>query len=512
MVNVTLHAVGSKFRLKNELGGFLRQMGPRKLSKDRAEYRKAVLAGEEPFDYPNDPTSPAASSAAQASVDNYITQQQNAIATSQGKIETAQNTIAEQNAIIEAANTTIAQQQAIIDNPDSTEEEKAAAQAEIDTQNTAITAAKKKIATNEKTITTETNKIATAESNIKNAADKAPAATITEVSETLVLDNSSKKGWKIEADFTKNEVTTVEANEAVEGGITIKNTGENPANLVINVGNSDVTLSTNSEWNEVTVESVANDTLTVATFTHIKKLILKSGHVKVNNAFISDCIDEVEIKGGVIEANKEIVATKVGDLGGSPRVVKIESNLSTTYYATGILTSGHYVYENNARVDFTKTGSSTAAGFLFRGSKLLVEFKGPGEWHSANNPCIWLSDFDGVIKIHDGKFFNDANSNECIYAEKGFIEIYGGEFHNIKVEGQKDFLLNCFDANYQSGKAGIKVYGGKFYGFDPAHNAAESSEMTTNFVAEGYESVYNEEGGYYEVLPVNEESASDNLI
>lgn len=502
MVNVTLHEVGSKFRLKNELGGFLRQMGPRKLSKDRAEYRKAVLAGEEPFDYPNDPTSPAASDAVQASVDNYIAQQQNAIATSQGKIETAQNTIAEQNAIIEAANTVIAEQQAIIDNPESTEEEKAAAQAEIDTQTAAITAAEKKIATNEKTITTETGKIATAESNIENAADKAPAATITEVPETLVLDNSPKKGWKIEADFTENEVTTIEANEAVEGGITIKNTGEEAANLVINVGNSDVTLSTNSEWNEVTVESVADNTLTVATFTHIKKLIVKKGRVWVNNALIEDCIDEVVLTGGSVEANPEINASKVGDLYSKPAKVNINSNLSANKnITTGILTSGHYIYTNNAKVQTNGTGSG-ASGYLIRGSKLLMDFYGSGEWRSMSNPTIWLSDFDGKVRIYDGKFFNDGNHAECIYAEKGFVEIYGGEFHNTDT-GEKNFLLNCLDANYQAKTAGITVYGGKFYGFDPAHNGAESSDDSTNFVAEGYESIYNEEGDYYEVKPVN---------
>lgn len=503
--------IGEKYRIQTEKGGFLRQMGPRKLSKDRAEYRIAVLNGEEPYDYPNDETSPETSAANQATVDNYVAEQEGKIATAQGKIDAANDTIREQQGIInsypsvEELDATIAAQQAIIDDPEASEEAKAAAEtakAEAEAAKTAIAAAQKKINTANSTITTQTKNIATYQSNIENAADKAPATSITEVPETLVLDNTPKKGYKIEADFTANEVTTIEANEKVEGGISIKNTGDEPANLIIDVGNSDVTLATNSEWDTVTVKSVADDTLTVATYTHIKKLVVEKGRVWVNNALVEDCIDEVVVEGGKVEANPVINATKVSDLGGKPSVVKINSNLSTTNYTVGVLTSGHYIYENNARVDFTRTGS-TSAGFLLRGSKLLAEFKGPGEWHSANNPCIWLSDFDGVIKIHDGKFFNDANSLECIYAEKGFIEIYGGEFHNVKVEGEKDFLLNCKDANYQAGKAGIKVYGGKFYGFDPAANAAESSEMTTNFVAEGYESIFNEEGGYYEVKPIN---------
>lgn len=487
-VKTTLKQVGQKYRLISELGGVLRQMGPRKLSKDRAELRQALLAGEEPFDYPNDPTSPAASDAAQASVDNYVAEQEGKIATAQGKIDAA-------NADIEAQNAIIAEQQAILDNPESTEEEKAAAQ-------TAITAAEKKITSDEKTITTQTNNIATYESNIENAADKAPAASITEVPETLVLDNTPKKGYKIEADFTANEVTTIEANEKVEGGISIKNTSEEPANLIINVGNSDVTLYANTQWNEVTVESVANDTLTVATSAHIKKLIVKKGRVWVNNALVEDCIDEVVVEGGKVEANPEIAATKVGDLYSKPSVVNINTNLTANKnITTGILTSGHYVYNNNAKVQTNGTGSG-ASGYMIRGSKLLMDFYGSGEWRSLSNPTIWLSDFDGKVRIYDGKFFNDGNHAECIYAEKGFIEIYGGEFHNTETS-EKNFLLNCLDANYKAGTANITVYGGKFYGFDPAHNAAESEEMTTNFVAEGYESIYNEEGGYYEVLPVN---------
>lgn len=507
-MNVSLKQVGAKFRLINSAtGGTLHQMGPRKLSKDRAEYRQALLNGEEPYDYTNDPTSEETTEARQAAVNNYIEQQQNSIATAQGKIDTANATIEEQNAIIASAQEIIEVQEAIINNPESTEEEKEAAQAEIDTQNAAITAAQKKINTANSTITTQTKNIATYENNIEHAEEKAPATSITEVPETLTLDNSSPKGYKIEADFTANEVTTIEANEEVKGGISIKNTGSEPANLIIDVGNSNVTLSTNSEWNEVTVKSVANNTLTVATYTHIKKLIVKRGRVWVNNALVEDCIDEVVIEGGKVEANPEVNATKAGDFYNKPAVVNINSNFSTTNIVTGVLTSGHYIYNNNAKVNFTRTGSNSA-GFMLRGSKLLAEFKGEGEWHSANNPCIWLSDFDGLIKIYDGKFFNDANHSECIYAEKGFIEIYGGEFHNVD-DGSKNFLLNCLDANYQSGKANITVYGGKFYGFDPAHNGAESGDDSTNFVAEGYESIFHEDEGYYEVVPVDAEDPQD---
>lgn len=506
-MNLSLKQVGEKYRLKiNETGGYLRQMGPRKLSKDRAEYRLAVLMGEEPYDYTNDPTSEETTAAVEAAIETYVASQQKTInsqsaiiATEEGKIETEQANIQAANDTYTA---TVADLDAQLEAGTITQEEYDEAVADAaGVRDAAVAASESKIATSEGKIRTAEGKIATAKDNIAHAADKASAAVINEVPEVLTLDNSSKKGYKIEADFTANEVTTVEANEEVEGGITIKNTGAEPANLIIDVGNSNVTLSTNSEWNEVTVKSVANNTLTVATYTHINKLILKRGRVWVNNAFVEDCIDEVVVEGGKVEANPAVDLSKASDFYNKPAVVNINSNFSTTNVVTGILTSGHYVYENNARIDFTRTGS-TSAGFLLRGSKLLAEFKGAGEWHSANNPCIWLSDFDGVVKIYDGKYFNDANYSECIYAEKGFIEIYGGEFHNVPVEGEKNFLINCKDEQYTAGKAGITVYGGKFYGFDPAHNDTNPGGET-NYVAEGYESVYHEEGDYYEVVPVD---------
>lgn len=135
-----------------------------------------------------------------------------------------------------------------------------------------------------------------------------------------------------------------------------------------------------------------------------------------------------------------------------------------------------------------------------RGAVVNVDIKGDGEIHYDSNPTIWLSDKESKITIHDGKFYA-GNSNECIYSENGIIEILGGEFHNIPAEGQKNFLLNCKDANYQAGTANIIVKGGKFYGFDPAANAAESSDMSTNFVADGYKSVNM--GEYYEVVKID---------
>lgn len=480
--------IGEKYRIQTEKGGFLRQMGPRKLSKDRAEYRLALLNGEEPYDYVNDPTSPETSAANQATIDNYIASQ----SANRAKYEASSSA---SQAVYNSCSQSLAELDELY-HADPPQIDQATYEASSSVLLTSMSKA-------ETTMSRCAASMSKCDTNIENAANNAPATTITEVPATLVLDNTPKKGYDIKADFTVNENTVIEANEKVEGGVKLTNTGEQPGNVTINVGNSDVTLAANSNWNEVYVKSVADGTLTVATSAHINKLIVEKGRIWVNNALVSDCIDEVEIKGGKVEANPEIVASKASEFYSKPSVVKINNNLTFKSISSGILTSGHYVIENNAKIEFTSTSSTAAGGFMYRGLDLTIDMKGDGEYRSLTNPLFWLSDARAVVNIYGGKFFQGGNSNECIYAENGIINIYGGEFHNVKEEGKKDFLLNCLDKNYAAGTAKINVYGGKFYGFDPAANAAESADMTTNFVAEGYESIFNEEGGYYEVKPIN---------
>lgn len=81
----------------------------------------------------------------------------------------------------------------------------------------------------------------------------------------------------------------------------------------------------------------------------------------------------------------------------------------------------------------------------------------------------------------------------------GTINISGGIFKN----NGSPYLLNCYDANYRSGKAKIVVTGGKFYDFDPGNNTAEGPN--TSFLAEGYTSVAStvvEEGVEHTVYTV----------
>lgn len=485
--------IGEKYRiLISDKGEVLRQMGPRKLSKDRAEYRIALLNGVKPFDYTNDDVSPVVAEAlesVQNAINGYIASQEAKIEQVKSSIQTFREQIIAEQANVKA-------QQAIINDPNSSPREVQVAKDVMQASLNAIEARKKNIVTLQ-------NLIKTCQNNINNApVNQAPKAVVKNVSSgRLVFDNTAKKGYDVVADFSVNETTVIEANEFVEGGIGLNNTSENPANLVINVGNSDVYLDDNTKWDEVTVKSAGN--LTVRTTVHINKLILKRGEVLVNNALVEDCVDEIVVEGGTANPNPEVEAQEAIDFIKMPAIVNINSALTFEKIAPPFSSKsvGHYIYVNNAEVNCTASGSSNDDyGFKFEGSGAKVDFKGEGTWTSATNPTIWLSDATGEVNIYSGKFFQTNNSDEVIYAKFGTINIYGGEFHNTPVEGQKNFLLNCYDQSYKDGSAKIVVYGGKFYGFNPAANGAESEDMSTNFVAEGYKSVYNEEEGYYEVV------------
>lgn len=299
----------------------------------------------------------------------------------------------------------------------------------------------------------------------------------------------------VKSDFSTNEDTLIESNGDINK-VTITNSGEE-ANVTIDLPSTSATL--NGKYDTVTVKAVSNNTLTVSTNTKIKKLIVNKGTVVINNAYISDNVEEYEVKHGTVKANDVFEAkanATASQFVSKPRIVKVMNDLKIGNLGFGIGANGHYIYDLNGHsVEITREGFG---GILVRGGVVTVDFIGKGEFiQNGNTPTVWNSDKESVVNIYDGIFIAKDHI-ECIYAENGIINIYGGEFHNNAPEGQKNFLLNCKDANYKAGTANIVVYGGKFYGFNPAANAAESVTMTTNFVAEGYHAV--EKDGYFEVI------------
>ena len=118
---------------------------------------------------------------------------------------------------------------------------------------------------------------------------------------------------------------------------------------------------------------------------------------------------------------------------------------------------------------------------------------------AANKYSIAVWAYGGDVVINGGNYTNAGEGSDLILADKGsVVTINGGVFQACeKQEGvdgtnQPYSALNCKD---NSGSTFI-VYGGTYFGFDPANNTSEG--VGTNFVADGYKSVQN--GDWYTVM------------
>lgn len=140
--------------------------------------------------------------------------------------------------------------------------------------------------------------------------------------------------------------------------------------------------------------------------------------------------------------------------------------------------------------EIVEGASDSYAFWVKEGADLTIEGDGEVVAQAADySMAVWAN--GGKVAIKGGKFYNNGDNSDLIYASNGSqVEIFGGEFHaneNKGAAGTKNRFpaLNIKDKDRAN--SSIKVYGGKFYGFDPANNVSEGPN--TNFVAPGYKSV-----------------------
>lgn len=149
--------------------------------------------------------------------------------------------------------------------------------------------------------------------------------------------------------------------------------------------------------------------------------------------------------------------------------------------------------------------SDSYAFWVKEGGKLTIEGDGEVVARDADySMAVWAQ--GGTVEIKGGKFYNGGDGCDLIYASKGGkVYIYDGEFHATENTGAEPATGNKYSAlnikNSDRANSDIIVYGGKFYGFDPANNDSEpnpSEEWLAShpngFVAEGCESVEIEPG------------------
>lgn len=276
--------------------------------------------------------------------------------------------------------------------------------------------------------------------------------------------------------------------------LTISNASDTAVleSLVLTAPRATVTL--NGKWGDVEA-SVSSHTLYLSANCHVQKLTVKEGNVIVYSCFPEQNYDELDLaEGCTIGAYTKFVPTEGTNLTSNPGIYEITEDCApTNSIVFGAFASGNYKFINNAHV----VGGNSNAICLTR-TAVNAYFEGDGVWENPKGYGIWKAYATGDLKIYGGTFIAQTHA---VYAEKGVIEIYGGEF-KLSTEDKK-YLLNCKDDAYLAGTANIKVFGGKFYGFDPAHSMSEPGGEVS-FVAEGYESV-EIEPDVFEVKEVNKD-------
>lgn len=326
------------------------------------------------------------------------------------------------------------------------------------------------------------------EINVSNASIK-----VNGLVNKININENNKKAISINGKL--NEDT--EINSESDKNITLSNSNDaDLTNLTLAAPNATVTL--NGSYNTVS-SNVSDNTLIINSGAHIKKLVVQKGNVIVKDRDIDNRIDEVINETEYTVTSYITKATTMSEINSGMQIggiTKVENNIDAkgSGVAFGILASGNVELDLNGK---TIKGGRTNTGLMFIRGTSNINIVGEGTLENNNETYgIWVSSANATVNIYSGNYIANVH---CLYAENGTINIYGGTF-KLNDEN-KTFLLNCLDASYKSGKAKINVYGGKFYGFNPAESMSEPGGPIS-FVAPGYHVNQLEEEGQivYEVV------------
>jgi hypothetical protein len=299
----------------------------------------------------------------------------------------------------------------------------------------------------------------------------------------------------------------------VADGVTVPTITVNAPNAHVTLKQgtySEIIASTSGSTLEIGDGVIVNGPLTV----NSGNILIKSGGnlkataSKITNNTGGTLTITVE-QGGKCSAtsglvDKDIVV--IAEVDGLPNSAnawsyKLMADQTRLRVAFGTFASGNTVFDFNGH---TVTINDDMFGIKTR-NKVSLTVKGTngGKLVSTKSYGLW-QDSSGVMNIYD---IDVEALTHAVYAYSGTINIYGGTFKlldespDLDTNGRCKFLLNCYDANYTAGKAGINVFGGKFYNYNPAESYSEPNGPVS-FVAEGYHVVQN--GDWYEVVPDGE--------
>lgn len=166
----------------------------------------------------------------------------------------------------------------------------------------------------------------------------------------------------------------------------------------------------------------------------------------------------------------------------------VQDTIVSKPIVTGVIATNDTTLNFNGCTMTIIPAKNGVACLLARGKSHYTLLGNGGMTEEGNVALVATGSENAIIDINGGLY--ESKGFECLYAENGTINVYGGVFKTTLED--KTYLLNCLDANYKAGTAKINVFGGKFYDFDPSNNASEGKG--TNYVAEGYKVISSQEG------------------
>lgn len=278
-------------------------------------------------------------------------------------------------------------------------------------------------------------------------------------------------------------------------GYTGKFTNIGTGNMIITTIDA-VIVGSNLRVNEITVKPQESIELISYLNNGTCEFILIGKDIReienpIENPGVLDSTQLVEAiaAGGEVKVGKDIVLT-------TPLIINNDVTVDL---------NGHEINAKDVWID-ESDNSTNAYAFWVKGGNLTI--RGNGKVTAADadySIAVWCQ--AGNVTIESGEFHNGGESCSLIYASgTGNIVIKGGKYIATPKgaqpgTGDEYTALNLKDRDNMT--CSIKVEGGHYYGFDPAHNLAEDNadwwEANPNgFVADGYSSIKN--GEWYSVV------------
>lgn len=210
--------------------------------------------------------------------------------------------------------------------------------------------------------------------------------------------------------------------------------------------------------------------------------------------------DVIVVPGIPVTTMEEILAA----LEAGEEEIKLEADIETSDYIEirdkklVINLNGHVITHP------ANSGASYKDVFEVYGTGELT-INGEGKVIAEDGYCIY-STGDSKVNLNGGYYLSPVSVVDA--RKNSSVTINGGEFfvdgsNNPDGDFGQKFTLNLRDktGDYAGELSEIVVKGGKYYKFDPASN--ESNGASTNYVAEGYESV--QDGDWFIVSKKAEE-------